>query len=451
MLRRLPHFRRAEAGAGGATEFPVIGETLYPPMIGGPAATFVVDVPRAGHRRRVTGRRVALAGALVLVVVAAFAYSQRTSFGAQGAELSRGLIGDERTARIESWYFRIQDRLDRARYRVLGGSTNPFDGNEVRVDFVPRPEALTVVYYIGPSQPQGVPLTADIFRLPPLRLPSTRPLRDSPEPGEGVWTSAGLPRSTPSDMLMAKTFVRPDKTRPYALVGVLLIDSRRVRLHISAGTVDPGGDRGIKGTGLIPQDQLKNLLAAWNGGFRGPHGGYGAYLDGKEYRPLRNGLASIAVTKDGEISMGEWGVDLTWSDNFVSVRQNAVLLVRDGEVSKRTAEGNETWGYVEVDSSDFITWRSAVGLTKDGNLLVAAGNSLSAETLANALWAAGAWTAMQLDINNPYVLVSLFFPGTETTPTAERFMASMADSPSRFFKTQERDFMYVTLDDGRFR
>ena len=133
------------------------------------------------------------------------------------------------------------------------------------------------------------------------------------------------------------------------------------------------------------------------------------------------------------------------------MRQNAVLLVDNCEVSKRTAEGNDTWGYVQVNSAEFITWRSAIGLTKDGNLIVASGNSLSASTLANALWAAGACTAMQLDINNPYVLTSLYFPQSDGSLKPERFMDSMPDSPTRWSKTQERDFMYATLDEARFR
>lgn len=133
------------------------------------------------------------------------------------------------------------------------------------------------------------------------------------------------------------------------------------------------------------------------------------------------------------------------------MRQNAVLLVKNGEVSRRVAEGNNTWGYVEVNSAEFITWRSAIGLTKDGNLILAAGNSLSAETLAKALWAAGAYTAMQLDINSPYVLLSAFFPQPDGSLKAERFMDGMPDSPNRFLRTNDRDFLYVTLDESRYR
>jgi hypothetical protein len=284
----------------------------------------------------------------------------------------------------------------------------------------------------------------------PLSLPETKPLQTQPQPGEGSWSAAGLPRTSPEDVLMAKTFIRPDPARPYAVAGILLLDRRRVRLHMTGGTEDPGGDRGVRGPGTIPQSLRKDLLAAWNGGFRGPHGGYGMYADGRAYRPLRNGFASLAVYTDGSMRMGEWGRDLAWSDDIVAVRQNAVLLVDGCEVSRRTNEGNNTWGYVEVNSAEFITWRSAVGLTRDGDLLVAAGNSLSAATLARALWAAGACTAMQLDINSPYVLTSLFHPQADGSLKATRFMESMPDNPARFFSTQARDFMFVTIDESNY-
>ena len=92
-----------------------------------------------------------------------------------------------------------------------------------------------------------------------------------------------------------------------------------------------------------------------------------------------------------------------------------------------------------------------MGLTKDGNLLFAAGNSLSAATLAQALWAAGAYTAMQLDINSPYVLLGTFFQQPDGSIRGERFMDNMPDSPTRFLHTQDRDFMWVTLDESRYR
>ncbi len=418
-------------------------------VAGGDTAGMVTtEPPVARSFWRVTRKRLAF-GILIFALAAMGAlYSQKETLAPRVADTGRNLIGDENWAKVESYWFRVEDRINKTKYRFIGGETNPFVLG-VELEYVPREPARTFYTYVGPGLP-AFGLTAEELAPTPLHLPTTTPLRETLEAGEGVWTTAGLPRTTPTDVLMAKTFVRPDKSRPYALVGVLLIDSRRIRLHMTGGTVDPGGDRGVKGPGVIPTDAQSQLLVAWNGGFKGPHGGYGMLADGKEYRPMRAGLATICSYNDGSLKVGEWGTDLVASDAIASCRQNAVLLVKDGHISKRTAEGNDTWGYVAVNSAEFITWRSAVGVTKDGNLLIAAGNSLSAATLASALWAAGAQTAMQLDINSPYVLLSEFYPQPDGTLRAKRFMDNMPDSPMRFLKTQERDFMYVTLDESRW-
>jgi hypothetical protein len=404
------------------------------------------------HRRRwLTWRRAVLAAVVIPVLVAAALFPVRHRFTAQGADLSRQLIGDERTARLEAWYFRAEDKSNSWKYRLLGGEANPFDEKGARVEFIAAGPQRTVNLWLGPPAVEPpASFEPTISRTKPMALPTTKPLRSNPEAGEGEWTTVGLPRSTPSDPLMAKTFLRPDPSRPYAQVGVLLVDSRRVRLHLTGGTADPGGDRGVKGPGAVAPQDLSTLLAAWTGGFKGPHGNYGMYADGKEYRPLRTGLASIVAYKDGSFAVGQWGRDLSWSDQVEAVRQNAVLLVDDGAVSSRVREGNDTWGYVEVNSAEFITWRSAVGVTADGHLLVAAGNSLSAETLARALQAAGARYAMQLDINSPYVLTALYFSQPDAAPRAEKFMSSMPDNPARFLRPGERDFMYITLDEADF-
>lgn len=408
--------------------------------------------PGRQQRRLITWRRALLVTCLAGLAAAGGAYSQKERIAPEVADLSRRLIGDENTARVEGWFFQIEDRIDKTKYRVFGGETNPFAVEEVRVLFAPKAPGREVFVFVGKGTvDDGSLALLDAFHPVPMRPPETKKLRDHPEAGEGVWTTAGLPAGPVADPVMMKTFIRPDTSRPYAMVGVLLLDHRKVRLHLVGGTVDPGGDRGVKGPGTIPQGDQGSLLAAWNGGFKGPHGGFGMVADGVTYRPLRNGLATLCVKKSGTLVMGEYGRDVTWDDTMEACRQNVILLVDKGEVSRRTTEGNDTWGYVQVNSSEFITWRSAVGVTKDGNLLVASGNSLSAETLAKALWAAGAEYAMQLDINSPYVLTGLFFKQPDGSLKSEKFMETMPDTASRFLKTQERDFMYVTRDERAFR
>lgn len=408
---------------------------------------------QAGARRRwFSWKRLALALLVFGALAAGVGYSQKEVLAPKAADLSRDIIGDENTARLEGWFFRVEDRVHRVRYRLFGGEEDPFAVPEVQVQFVPREPAREIVFYAGKaSAAPGQALTAEALGPVPMSFPSTTLLLSDAQHGEGVWTTAGLPRNTPADTLMAKTFIRPDRSRPYASVGVLLVDQRRVHLKMVGGTAEPGGERGVKGPGVIPKEDYKSLLVAFNGGFKGPHGGYGMVANGKTYWPMRNGLATICVAKNGAITMGEYGRDFGWRDDFEACRQNVILLVDNGQVSRRTTEGNDTWGYVNVNSAEFITWRSAVGVTKDGNLLIGAGPSLSADSLAKAMWAAGAQMAMQLDINGPYISTSLFYPRPDGTLDAKKFMEAMAPSAANFLGTRERDFFYLVLDESRYR
>lgn len=407
---------------------------------------------RPGGRSRIRWKRIVLIAACVVGLGAAGAYSQKEQIAPTVANVSRRVIGDENTARVEGFMFKVEDRVAKVKYKILGGEEDPFARKELQVQFLPKKPGRELIYYAGFG---GDDLhSGDVFQLedlyvPSLEFPATTVLQSEAAPGEGKWATAGLPRNTPGESIMARTFIRPDKSRPYASVGVLLVDGTQTHLSMVAGTAEPGGDRGVRGPGVIPKDAYGSLLVAFNGGFKGPHGSFGMVVDGKTYMPMRNGLATICSTSAGTVKLGQYGRDFSWEDNFEACRQNAVLLVDGGKVSHRTTEGNDTWGYVNVDSSEFITWRSAVGITREGNLLIAAGNSLSADTLAKALWAAGAYMAMQLDINGPYIVTSLFYPQPDGTLKAEKFMDGMAPSASNFLGTRERDFFYLTVNAGQ--
>ncbi len=450
MLRRIG-LRRPEVlqQASSAISAPV-AEGSFPAVAPVPeAATDRSDPP--APKRRLTWKRALLAAAFAVLLAAAGAYSQKDRIAPEAADLSRRVIGDENTARLEGWVFRMEDRVHQWKYRVLGEDENPFDVPQVQVQFIPRAKSRELTYFVGTATTSTQALTAEALGPRPMSLPATQVILSDPAPGEGEWATTGLPRNTPADTLMAKTFIRPDKSRPYANVGVLLVDQRRIHLEMVGGTAEPGGDRGVRGPGVIPKEDYESLLIAFNGGFKGPHGGFGMIANGKEYMRMRNGLATICVASNGAIKMGEFGRDFSWEENFEACRQNVVLLVDNGEVSRRTTEGNDTWGYVNVDSSEFITWRSAVGITKDGNLLIGAGNSLSADSLARGMRAAGAHMAMQLDINAPYISTALFYQQPDGTLKAQKFMDAMAPSPSGYLGTRERDFFYLTLDESRYR
>lgn len=370
----------------------------------------------------------------------------------KAAEFSRKIIGDENTARLEGAVLSVKDKKDQLKYKYFGGRENPFDKNYTAVTNsqipeyqIPEPEITAVPSFL-PENPYII-IPPDILKPKPLVLPETHILQSSPAEAEGVWVINGLPRTSVADVLMAKTYIRPDSSRPYASVGVLLLDKRRVRLNMIGGTSNPGN-----GPGRIPEEDLPNLLVTLNGGFQKDHGSWGMYMDGVEYKRLANGYASVVVMKDGTIKMGTWGDEgfTEITEDMAAVRQNAVLLVEKGEVTplaQNQGSNNDVWGYVNVNSAEFITWRTAIGLTKNGDLMVAAGNSLSANSLARALQAAGAEIAMQLDINTPHVQVSLVFQREGGGRSASFFMETMPGNPERYLGTHNRDFMYITLNE----
>lgn len=418
-----------------------------------------VSVPGVPTRPSRRLRRIALGIGLLLALAFGASGYWANAHPDKAAELSRSLIGDERTAQLEGVVLKLKDEKDQLSYRFFGGRENPFAESSIAVVTEPSDGGLTAEDVPASQhvrrphadaahlQSEEIPATP---KPAPMVLPATYLIHSQPAPGEGVWVVDGLPRTTLDDVLMAKTYIRPDTERPYASVGVLLLDHRRIRLHLIGGTSDPG-----KGPGAIPEHDLPGLLVTLNGGFQKDHGSWGLFLDGVTHKPLRNGYATAVVMADGTVKIGEWGEgDLAeQTADMVAVRQNAVLLIEHGEITPAAAnEGsnNEVWGYVNVNSAEFITWRSAIGLTTNGDLIVAAGNSVSAGSLAKALHAAGAYVAMQLDINSPHVSVSLVHHQPDGSMSATFFMDTMSGNPGRYLGVHERDFMYITLDESRY-
>src|SRR5438128_9684379 len=117
---------------------------------------------------------------------------------------------------------------------------------------------------------------------------------------------------------------------------------------MGAGTIEPGGPRGVRGPGLIPATDQKGdvLLAAFNGGFKYADGQYGLMVNGRVYVPPQPGAATIAVTKEGKILLGAWGADSRLNSNnsdLLAWRQNAGLLINSGVINPLTQDG-AAWG-----------------------------------------------------------------------------------------------------------
>ncbi|MFI5265364.1 MAG: phosphodiester glycosidase family protein [Candidatus Levyibacteriota bacterium] len=374
------------------------------------------------------------------------------------AQALRQTIGLEPTLKLEGIQFAVKDLVTQELYKLgRGPGDHPYIPDQIITKSLPPADQTPPPGPVSPSSFSAeLPPTVEPVKPEPFIPPDTRNLIEKPMKDDGSWSIGGLP-TTENDLLMARTIIRVNSSRPYASLVVLIMDSRRIQLHMvgGAGTEAMGGG---KGPGRVPDADIPKLSAVWNGGFQFSHAEYGIYMDGIEYKPLKPGYATVATFKDGSIKMGTWGQgDLTKrTDDMVAIRQNAVLLVDNGEVTpaakdKETDTG--TWGLMAAGSTNFITYRSAIGLDEKGNLMIADGSNMSALDLAKGMWAAGAVVAMQLDINQNWIEtgIAVHYSDGQFRLVPLRDDVSVGYNYVDPKHPQGRDIMYVTQDDSRFK
>jgi hypothetical protein len=391
----------------------------------------LVRWPRRKPWHRRDGRRLRRRIISVVVLLAVLVGSGpliNSPVGAKGADLLRAALGPRLTAQIESYYFGVTDALTRLRTQI---SHNHGAAPWAVSRATPLP--------VGPAPGDGIGVRPNPARL--MTLPPVKTIIAPTLPDEGVWISSGLPapanRGWP--VPMAKTYIRPDPDRPYAVVMLVAVDLRQAQLHMVDGTAEPA----YGGPGVIPvaDQSTALLLAAFNGGFKAADGHYGLMVNGHTYLPPQPHAATLALYDDNTVRIGEWGTDAIPSKGVVAFRQNGAPLIVNGEVNPRAATDGWAWGAPIL--ANIYTWRSALALTANGVLLYAAGNAVSASTLARALVAAGADQAMELDIN-PVWVRCMTYQADHSTLTARKLRDDMYGNPNQFLVPYERDFIYVT-------
>jgi hypothetical protein len=262
--------------------------------------------------------------------------------------------------------------------------------------------------------------------------------------GEGAWTPyiQDATRAT----VAYRTYLQPDPQRPYAVVGVVAFDLKRTRLHYVLGTTEPNVPGVPKAPGIIPAaDRLAGiLLAAFNGGFKTINGHFGVMDNGTVLiAPILN-MGTVALYRDGSIRIGEWGIDLKYSKDMVTYRQNCALMVQNGAVNPLVYNNSvNDWG-ATIPGSGAIS-RSGLGISQDGKVLYYfAGQNLTMPALATAMQDAGAYQAMELDINNIYVLFTSFKVKNGQLVAIPLLQKEMVKKLNRFLGSYSRDFFYIT-------
>ncbi len=391
--------------------------------------------------------------------------------GASVARPLRRVIGNERVAQLETVLFTVQDAVQQGSYGLgLSEPEAPWT--------VPTPDqaaAITPQPTLTPTatqQPLPTPTqqqTANSGTAQPTEPIPTETPTDTPTPapsptavpwnlpaippftdlsGEGIWQPYLYNEA--DEPVALRTFMLPDPERPYATVAVIAFDLTKTNLHYILGLEEPKLPNGPGGTGIIPpQDKQPNhLLAAFNGGFMATHGEYGAMSNGTVALPAKNNYGTIAILQNGEVQIGEWGSDIQPDNEFISWRQNARMVIHNGQINDRVYNGSIiTWG--GNINGNIVTWRSGVGLSADQQILYYfAGPSINMPTLAQAMTAVNVHNGILLDINASWVHFSAFHSSadSEAAITAEPiFEEGMETHPDRYLNQSKRDFFYITV------
>lgn len=284
---------------------------------------------------------------------------------------------------------------------------------------------------------------------PPRRL---APFAGEHSSAVGAWRPFG--RLVGGKPAVYETSVLPPRATQSA--DLAWMDTRLLSARLYSGSMSPGGGP-YRYTAPIRSAQATSLVAAFNGGFlmKDANGGY--YTEGRTVVPLRVGAASLVIYRDGNVDVRSWGGNVSMTNSVVSVRQNLVLLVADGQPTPAARSTDwPIWGNTcgatscapSVPGVDH-QWRSGVGVTSDGALVYATGPALDPLQLAQILARAGVVRGMELDINPSWTVFVTYHPasarGLATPANGRRLLPSTMQGPQTFFEPWwARDFVTMS-------
>ena len=361
---------------------------------------------------------------VLTVVPAAF-----PAVGATMADFLREVVGPQPVAMLESLSYRLHDTLSRSLYRDGSLQIQWSESAPLK-----QTSDLSVSHGHGSLASISAGKDNSVVLAPP----------------QIGWQAYGPVVN--GTYVMARTLISPDSKRPYAGVALVRMDLSKVQLHMMPGSLEPSHSlqvvRAFPSLGMVPVGDQRNLVAAFNGGFKTINGHYGMMVNGVTLVEPRPNMGTVAVYRDGHVQIGAWGKDILPSADILAFRQNCPPLIDAGVLNPDLVVDNRNeWGY--TGNTD-ITWRTGLGITEDGRYLIyAVGNGTSAMTLAQVLKEAGAYSAIQLDINQYYAHFETYQPINSSSAkgfkfVAERLLDKMINEVNIYLTPNDRDFFYLT-------
>ena len=273
---------------------------------------------------------------------------------------------------------------------------------------------------------------------PPDVIPLIHPALN----GEGVWEKAGA-RVGPEPPALLTTF-RSDPEYPQFVAGVAWLDSSRTELAYVPGTVEPPEPLESRGSGEVPPNLRHRLVATFNGGFPLETSNAGLIYRGKVKEAMVDGIATIVRYRDGRVDIAKWNHGPGAPADVWFAKQNLPPIIYEGKLAPNLSDGPE-WG--ETVNNAVRVWRSGLGIDAHGDLMYAAANYQTVESLAKVLQRAGAVRAIELDINEDWTsFISYRRPGGREP---SNLLPEMYRSPERYLVPDERDFFAIYLKPGQ--
>jgi hypothetical protein len=270
------------------------------------------------------------------------------------------------------------------------------------------------------------------------RPPNVVPLIHPALPGEGVWKKAAA-NAGPRPPVLLTTF-RSDPEYPQFVAGVAWIDSARTELAYVPGLAEPPPPLAHRGPAEVPHSMRKRVVATFNGGFPLETSNAGLIYRGKVVEAMVDGIATVVEYRDGRVDIVKWENGAGAPANVWFAKQNLPPIIDGGRLNPNLSDG-PAWG--ETVNNAVRVWRSGIGIDRHGNLLYAAANYQTVESLAKVLQRAGAVRALELDINEDWTsFISYRHPGA-LQPS--NLLPEMLRPPERYLTPDERDFFAVYL------
>lgn len=364
-------------------------------------------------------RRIFLLAALACLIPAGVSYvgamgeKHNVGLGVSSVEWLRQHGGNALVSQIENWYYTLNAPSK-------GGS--------------PLRSLPQVGVAAAGEGGQGQDATA-------YRPPNVKPLIHPALPGEGVWKKAAA-HAGPRPPVLLTTF-RSDPEYPKFVAGVAWIDSTRTRLAYVPGLAEPPPPLSHRGPAEVPAPMRKRVVATFNGGFPLETSNAGLIYRGKVKEAMVNGIATVVEYRDGRVNVIRWHQGPGALANVWFAKQNLPAIIEEGHLNPHLSDGPE-WG--ETVNNAVRVWRSGIGIDSHGNLLYAAANFQTVESLAKILKRAGAVRALELDINEDWTsFISYRYPGARDPSNLLPEMFRPAD---RYLTPDERDFFAVYLRAG---